>query len=217
MPGPEQAAVPAGERIDVGALGLGALLVGGCGRIPAVEPRDGDQVADAVAVQVGHLEEMLHGIVGRGLGAHRAHPAGLAGGAVEQLQAPEGGLRRDRAGLGDDDLGPPVAVEVEYPGPGLRLASGVLTHVRLAHHRCPERPARRDRDSRERLVLWACTRPQRDDLGLAVAVEVGVLEGPDRLEAQVDRAGPGPPGRRVQADPSRAVEDRHHGRPTAAR
>ncbi len=216
VPPPEGPSVLPREGLDVDPLGLDrAPLVEVCRR-PAEEDRRGQEVAAAVPVQVGRLIDARQAVLPDGRGADGSDPSRPAGRAVDHPDAMIDVGRVEGAGVGHDDLGAAVAVEVGHdrPGVGFRQAEGGLKVG--VDPRGPERAAGRDRERREGMPARDRRRSCRDELGLAIAVEVGVLGGPDRLEAEVDRAGVRPPGRRVQAPPAGADQD-PHGRALPAR
>ena len=59
-------------------------------------------------------------------------------------------------------------------------------------------------------------RPQRQDLRLAVRVQIGVLDRPNRHEPDCEGLAHGPAGRRIQSEQARLIEHGHGGRPGAA-
>ena len=79
VPPPERPAVLAGERLGVDPLGLGRAPLIGVGRRPAEEDRHGHEVAAAVVVQVGRLEDGRQAVLPLRVGAHGSDPSRPAG------------------------------------------------------------------------------------------------------------------------------------------
>ena len=121
VPRPEQAAVPARDQVDIPACGLESVFGQRRRGVPPVKFRHGDQVANAVTIEVGRWDEMARAHFGLQIWVHRAHPTRPAGRSVDQLHAFEMAPWRGEPGGGDDHLGPAVAVQVHEPGPFERI------------------------------------------------------------------------------------------------
>ena len=73
------------------------------------------------------------------------------------------------------------------------------------------------RECRQHLLAGCRSRPEGQDLGGAVAIQVGILDRSQGNEAQVDRAGDRPASRRVEAEPLGRPRGRDHRRCTTPR
>ena len=90
-------------------------------QIPAQEERDHDQVANAVMVEVGCIENLQQPILALGLRAHWPDPSRLAGLTIDDAHAPVAIRGWHRPGVRNHELGSAVAIEVDDDGPIDRL------------------------------------------------------------------------------------------------
>ena len=94
---PERVAVVPRDCVKIDRFRLFRWGVWFTGGLAAVEPREDDQVARAVVVEVGRGRNGLDSIVCLGIRAHGPHPSWLARGTVEQRDAPIVSCRGNQA------------------------------------------------------------------------------------------------------------------------
>ncbi len=144
-------------------------------------------------IEVGNVNGVDQAIECFGPVPQRMRPPRLSRAAVEKLHSTVGLCRWQRPGIGHQDLGAAIAIQFDHERPiGHRHVVG--GHFEGRGDRCgPEAFARRARECAERLLFAGRARSQREDLGFAVGIDVGILHGTDRFISEVEGPGLGLP------------------------